>query len=225
MASNKSQPPDPLERVVDTALLVRRALWGSLFQKFLTTFVVLGAGLVAGKNLWENVVLRVIDEATGDEPDYASFAQAVGLAMIVAGFLGHLLIFLDERLLAKKRKRGKLAAELVGSLGALIAMFEDQTEERDGEDRSRGQVFSQHHVPVAGRHGQQQFVGPLPPLLGPDAHGDGRNESQHDEGYPGIELIEIGQVVIPELVLPESGERAERHKDPQENVTGRAGEI
>ena len=42
----------------------------------------------------------------------------------------------------------------------------------------RGQVLAQHDVEVVRRQGQEQLVGSLPPLVGPDAHGDGRDEEE-----------------------------------------------
>ena len=86
----------------------------------------------------------------------------------------------------------------------------DQREQqRNGEDGQGGQVFAQHDVEIAGRNGQQQFVGALFALVGPDAHRDGRNEDQHDEREPEAELVEVGQVVAEEVGHPERGDRPE----------------
>ncbi len=66
-----------------------------------------------------------------------------------------------------------------------------ENNQRDGEDATAGQVLAQHHVEIAGRNRQQQFVGPLPPLVGPDAHRDGRDEHQQDVGQVVIQLVEV----------------------------------
>ena len=40
--------------------------------------------------------------------------------------------------------------------------------QRDRVDAQRGQVLAQDDVEVVGRQREEQFVGPLPPLVGPE---------------------------------------------------------
>ena len=102
----------------------------------------------------------------------------------------------------------------------------DQREQqRDGVDGHGGQVLAQHDVEVAGRDGQQQLVGALVALLGPDAHGDGRDEDQHHEGEDFVELVEVGQVGVEEIVEPERRERANQHEQADEHVARGVDEI
>ena len=61
---------------------------------------------------------------------------------------------------------------------------------------------------VAGGNCEQDFVGPLTAFLGPNTHGNGRDEHQHDEGEHLVELVQVGQVRVEKLVRPEGGERA-----------------
>lgn len=102
----------------------------------------------------------------------------------------------------------------------------DQREQqRHGVDAHRGQVLAQHDVEVARREGQEQLVGSLPAFLGPDAHGDGRDEDQHDEREPEVELVEIGQVGTEELVGPERRQGTQKHEHADKHVARRIGKV
>jgi hypothetical protein len=49
---------------------------------------------------------------------------------------------------------------------------EHREQERYGVNRDRGQIFTEHHVHVARRQREQEFIRVLPPFLGPDGHRD-----------------------------------------------------
>ena len=102
---------------------------------------------------------------------------------------------------------------------------EHREQQRDRVNRHGRQVLAEHDVEVAGRQREQQLVGVLPALFGPDAHRDRRDEHQQNERQPLVELVEVGQVVAEEIGRPERGQRAEHHEHADEHVSGRIGEI
>ncbi len=102
----------------------------------------------------------------------------------------------------------------------------DQREgEGHGVNGHAGQIFSDHDVEVACGNRQQQLIGSLPALVGPDGHGHRGDEDQHDEGKDLVELVEVGQVGDEEVVGPERGNRAQQHEHADEDVARRIGKI
>ena len=102
----------------------------------------------------------------------------------------------------------------------------DQGEQqRHAVDGQGSQVLAEHNVEVAGRESQQQLVGSLVPLLRPNAHRNRRDEKQHDEGEPVVELVEVGPIGAEEVVGPEGRETAERDEHANEHVAGGAGKV
>ncbi len=98
-------------------------------------------------------------------------------------------------------------------------------QQRDGVHRHSGEILSQHHIDVGGRNRQQQFVGPLPSLVGPNAHRDRRHEHQQDVRQIAIELIEIGQIGVKKLVRPKRCQRAEHDEQADEHIARRVVEV
>ena len=95
----------------------------------------------------------------------------------------------------------------------------------DAENRHGRQIFAEHDVEIAGRNGQQQFVGPLSAFVGPNAHRDGRDEDQQDVGKIGVQLVEIRQVRVEELVRPKGRNAAEQHEHANEHVARGIAEV
>ena len=98
-------------------------------------------------------------------------------------------------------------------------------QERHGEDADGGQILAKHHLPVARGNREQEFVGALPPLVGPHAHRDRRHEHEEDEGQVAVELVEVREVRIEELGRPERSERPEQHEHADEDVARGVREI
>ena len=98
-------------------------------------------------------------------------------------------------------------------------------EEGHGVDAGGSQVLPQHDAEVGGRQGQQQLVGAVALLLGPDAHADGGNQKDQQVGEDAVELVQIGQVVGEEPVLPEGRQGAQKDEEGDEDVTGGAAEV
>ncbi len=98
-------------------------------------------------------------------------------------------------------------------------------QQRNAENAHRRQILAQHDVEIGGGDGQQQFVGPLFPLVRPDAHRDRGDIHEHDEREPEAKLVQVGQVVAEEVRHPKSGNRAERHKQKDEQVARGTGEV
>ena len=82
-----------------------------------------------------------------------------------------------------------------------------------------------HDVEIAGGNGEEEFVGALSSFVCPDAHGDGGNEDEHDEGEPTIELIEVGEVGIKKVVRQKCRDGTEQHEDADEDIACRIGKI
>ena len=98
-------------------------------------------------------------------------------------------------------------------------------EEGHGVDTGGSQILAQHDSKVGGRQGQQQLVGSVAFLLGPDVHGDGRHQEDQQVGEDAVELVQIGQVVGEEPILPEGRQGAEEDKEGNEDIAGGAAEV
>ena len=97
--------------------------------------------------------------------------------------------------------------------------------QRHGVDGDAGEVLSEHDFQIACRNGQQQFVGSLAALVGPNTHCDGRHEEEQDEGYCGVQCVQVGQVGAEEFARPERGTGAQQQENANEDIARRIGEI
>ena len=102
---------------------------------------------------------------------------------------------------------------------------EQREQQRHAVNRHGRQILAQHHVEIGRRNRQQQLVGSLPLLVGPNAHRDRRDEHQHDVREPLIQLIEIRQIGVEELVGPERRERSQQHEYANEYVSRGIAEV
>ena len=93
-------------------------------------------------------------------------------------------------------------------------------QQRRGENRRRRHVLANHNVEVIRGKRQQQLVSALAFFLGPDAHRDRRNEHQHDQREPIIQLIKCRQVLREERIGPKRCDRCQEHKDTKKHVPG-----
>ena len=86
-------------------------------------------------------------------------------------------------------------------------------------------VLAQHDLEIGGRQREENLVRSQPPLIRPDVHRQGGNEEQEQQWKPGVELIEVREVLKEEAVLPERSRRAEKDEDGDEDVAGRVAEV
>ena len=84
----------------------------------------------------------------------------------------------------------------------------DQAEEEaDGVDPEGAEELADHDLAVAHRQGEQQLIRARAALVGPQAHGDGRDEEHQDGGHPAVEGGEVGEVAAEEAVREERRRR------------------
>lgn len=96
--------------------------------------------------------------------------------------------------------------------------------EGEGEDRPRREELAQDRLGGGHRQGEEQFQRVAFALLRPQAHGDGGDEKQEQEGHL---LEEEVQRRLPdeEEVVAEGEEAREGEEDDQENVGQRGGKV
>ena len=98
-------------------------------------------------------------------------------------------------------------------------------QQRHRIDRQGRQVLAGDYLQIGSRKGQQQFIGPVAFLFGPQGHGDGRDQEQEQVGKNTVQRIEVGQIIIKKSLLPKGGYRAEKNKQRNENVAGGTAEV
>ena len=101
----------------------------------------------------------------------------------------------------------------------------ERQRERDGIDAERRGVLAQHHFHIGDRKGEQQLVGPQLLFFRPDPHREGRDKEEEEVGEDAVELIQVGEVLQKEAVLPEGGGRAQENEERDEDVAARAREV
>ena len=123
----------------------------------------------------------------------------------------------------------RVSGEYEPEVGAAEDQQHDHVAQRESQryavDRHVRRVLAGHDLDVGGGQGQQQLVGAVDLFLRPRRHRDRRNQQDQQVWKPGVERVEVGQVVGEERFLPKRGDRAEKHEQRDENVTGRAAEI
>ena len=101
----------------------------------------------------------------------------------------------------------------------------ERKKQRNGVDANGGFEFAEHDVKIAGRNGEQQFIGALPAFVRPDSHRDRGNEDEHDERKPTVQLVEICKVGVEEVIWQERRNGTEQNENADEYVTRRIGKI
>ena len=89
----------------------------------------------------------------------------------------------------------------------------------------RREILAEHDFEIGGREREEQLFGSLLALVGPHTHGDGGHEEEQQVREDVVELLQVGQVVQEETVLPERGRGGEKDEQRDENVAGRIREI
>ena len=101
----------------------------------------------------------------------------------------------------------------------------ERQQQRRRVDAERGRVLADHHFEVGRRQRQQQLVRPELLLFRPDPHRERWNEEQEQVGKDRVQLIEIGQVLQEEPVLPERRGGAQEDEQGDEDVAARTAEV
>jgi hypothetical protein len=89
----------------------------------------------------------------------------------------------------------------------------------------RREILAEHDFEIGSRQCEEQLFGSLLALVGPHTHGDGGHEEEQQVREDVVELLQVGQVVQEETVLPERGRGGEKDEQRDEDVAGRIREI
>ena len=106
---------------------------------------------------------------------------------------------------------------------------DDQMAQREHQrrrvNRHGSQILAHDNLHVGCRKRQQQLVGPVELLFGPQGHRDGRDQKQKQVREDAIQRVEVGQIIIEKSLLPKGGYRAQKDEQRNENVAGGTAEV
>ena len=112
--------------------------------------------------------------------------------------------------------------------GAEIEQHPDVAERQDQRrrvDAEHGQVLAEHDLQIGAREREQQLVRSELLLLRPDPHRESRDEEEQQVGEHPVQLIEVGQVLQEEAILPERRRGAQEDEQGDEDVAAGTAEV
>ena len=95
----------------------------------------------------------------------------------------------------------------------------------DGVDACGGEIFPEHDGSFRGWKREEQLVGALFALVGPQSHAQRWHEEEQQVRERLVQLVEIREAVEKESRTPECGGRAQQHEQRDEHVADRITEI